>query len=622
MDASDVQFLNGLSDFLRGNVNHCNERPKFDGTHALKFIEDFEDYCGIARIAKKDKVHEMLRCVTSPSLAARMRRECVTVQNGESKSITWVAAKAWFSEEFAVSEDADNMVKLAMDQLLAPSSNMRPQESMVTYITRFNDLIHNINYSRRVWNEHNQDVADARKYPVVSELERNTWFLERVNEYHFQNAHKFKAARDEWSDIIEDLKTKDNIRIRKNRKFPNRSVRTYRDTRGSPTETLNESSITLRNTSPSSEDELQKFILEQKRELDKVVKALEKEKVQHNKTREQAVKGVSFPINEVSTDKPQSDDTSASDNSSSKSKSSKPESRCYICKEFGHYGTSCTKGLCSRCGEPHALQDCLRKAVDCWCPLCFNIGHIESMCPYSFIGRLGYMKQRTREEAVINYRAKMEKKNKKAAPKPDKSNKPPKNAKKYICRNFQNGYGCARTPCPWSHDAGGSHTQDQKPRRNQSRSPPRRRNRSRSPPRGRKRSRSLSRGRNRSRSPSRDRQRRKHKSRSKSRSRSPKRRRQRNREGELNYIDRSQSSSRSGRSPAKHAVAPPPIHIVDPKAEKYVSISTADYNDLVLAQIERRQLLALTQGHKPNSAEATDGLTGAVTRMSALPKND
>jgi len=642
----EQRILNNLVSALSGHASSLVDRPTFDGTNALQFIFALENYCSISHVDTKDRLQEMIKCCTTKSVARKIQRECVHDVNGVRTPFTWREVRAWFEITYPVTEDADHLLLIAEQRLEDPASNMLPEENMLTYLTRFDDYVYEIDHTRQLWNTCNGDVDDDKKYPPVSEKEKSTWLLARVNEYHFDTAGKFRPAVDRYDDIVAELKWKDNLRIRKQTKF-----RVRRPLR-SPAETLNSSSISD-SSGPPAEDSAARIDFLEKRVSD-LQSAINKEKRKHDQTRKKAVKNKPFPANAASADEPPSSgDPSSSSNSegASSSSSSSSSSRCYLCKSGGHYASDCPNGVCSRCGSTHKLSDCDMKIVDCYCGFCYSLGHRRAVCPYTYIGLMPFHKKRTREEAVTAYRKKMADRNKSTGSKSSGSSSSSSgtsrtNKSKKVdierlrrtggCINFARGKGCANSPCPFSHDLDGSPPRGRPSRRrsrSRSRSRARKRKRSRSRPRSSehhkqsRKSRSRSRGRasdrrqlnhagvSRSRSGSRSRDRASSRSRDRASSRSRERASSRPR-SRREYGPHSSSRSRSRRR-SSPGYSPVPPNVVDPDTERFVSLSKEKYQELVASQIHHRQLIAATRNVPSDSLSATDALVNHVSDSSS-----
>ena len=172
----DKQVLNNLLSalFAAGHANTLVDRPTFDGNNALQFISAFENYCSISNIEPKLRLQEMIKCCTKPSIARKIQRECVVSTGGVLKPFKWKRVRKWFSDTYPVTEDADHLLLVAEQKLEDPVANMRPNETMVDYLARFDDYVYEIDHARQLWNSCNTDVDVDKQYLPVSEKEKNT----------------------------------------------------------------------------------------------------------------------------------------------------------------------------------------------------------------------------------------------------------------------------------------------------------------------------------------------------------------------------------------------------------------------------------------------------------------
>lgn len=610
------RILSSLVSALSDHTNNLVERPTFDGTNALQFMSSFDHYCSISNIKAKNRLQEMIKCSTKQSVARKIQRECVHTVDGVMVPFTWTQVREWFDRTYPSAEDADHLLLVAEQKFEDSDSSMLPDENMLTYLARFDDYVYGIEHARQLWNNSNSDVPDNKKYQPVSEKEKSTWLLARVNEYHFNTAGKFRPAVDAYEDIVAELKWKDNLRIRKKHKF-NKLKKL-----GSPTETLNSSSISDTADTTDDKDTSKTDPLEKR--ISDLESALVKEKRKHNATREKAVKNKPFPANAASTDEPPPSGGSSSSSGSI----------CYLCKSEGHYGSDCHNGVCSRCGKSHSLANCDMKVVDVYCNFCYGLGHKRKVCPYTYVGLLPFHKKKTREEAVAAYRKKMANRNKKPDSKssgssgnsPSTSSTQQKSNWKKVdfdhlrriggCINFALGKSCNQNPCKFSHNIDGSHSGGRPSRRrarSRSRSPARKRKRSKSRSRSSGRRRKSRQSRSRSRGRASGRRQLNHAGASRSRSGSPSRGRRQSRQNDR-YHSSSRSRSRRG-SPPHYSPVPP--NIVDPEKEKYVSLSKEKYQELVASQIMHRQIVAASKNVPADSLAATDELVAQISDHSS-----
>jgi len=617
MDAA--LFMNSLQAIIQSTAATGVSRPSFDGTGALKFLQQFENYVVIEMSNKqrKNKLNELLKCITDPRIAERVRRGCVqTDARGNLVALGWDDSLAWFKEEFQVQDDATLQLETDESSLSSRSSFMGPRESMTSYITRFNDLIFNVNHSRNVWNSMNSNIADSKKYKDITEVQKIRLFLDRVNEYHFEIANKHSPERSTWDVILSEVKKNDLVRLKRERRF--------RGPLRAPTETLNTSvPVTAQRPPPGTPvgiSEAARLLLHEKdKALAAAQKALEKEKRQHSLTREQAVKNKSFPVNSIS----QGDSTSP--------RAPPQILACYLCHENGHQASSCPANICERCRGPHKKIDCPQKVVDAWCTLCTTLGHVVEVCPYALIGRLPFMQVKTRKQATIDYRARMatrakDKVKRKGGP-TSKQNVP--------CNNWKAGRTCAYDPCMFLHDTpkpamlpGTAPRKPRRPPKSRSRSPDRHRNRSHSRARGRRqrRSRSLSPRSRRQPLNQADYSRRSpsppplHSSRSRGHYRSSRR----SRSPDPRSRGQLQKRPRHGRSPPNYAteddfgiggglayranVNNAPLR--HPDREQYVKITKDAYHALVSDQVQKEAMVAAASYH--NGPNPNDGGTSTL----------
>lgn len=609
--AAANQLLSSLSKFIQTGLDPTHQdRPVFDGSNGLKFLNDFNSWCALHDIKAKSKPGELCSCASTTILSKQLRQGCVTSDaNGRYAPKSWTAVVEWFKLQFAIATDTDDMIKQANRDLHHAESYMRDNESIIAYITRFNFLIEQINQARDAWNVENKPVGAAASwvntvgYRKIEGGEKNALFLERLNRHLYEYATKFQPRTDTWEDIVKGLKQKDNIRNRVSIRF---------GIPAPPTSALN-SAVHPDRLSQVQPDADSKY-RELQEKLDATTKALATEKVAHEKTRMKAVKGKSFtPVNSVSS----------------------AELICTLCSGHGHIASDCKERICTRCAAPHFSEDCDSMYVDLWCKICRNIGHVVDVCPYRFTGRLPWMAKRTREEATKAYRKKMSEKNAKnpSNPKKDKPAKPKKSAAQQqgskipddVCRNFVNGYKCAFNPCRYRHPGSKpskkTRARSHSPKgRRLSRSPSPRRTRSRhsntrTDDRSRSRSISPSAGRARPRSSRRDRNTVNyvghHASQSRSRSSSGRRssRRDRSPLSRDRSRNRSSSSSRGSRSRS-----PEPPGYVRAQDLKFIQVPRNDYADLVRAQARQQALYAQERNLHPESKEATDGLSRSLGR--------
>ena len=380
-----VQFLNSLTTMLQNGPNQ--DRPSFDGSSALQFMADFESWCALHGIADNAKLGELCKCITSPDMVTQIRQECVERQaNGNYAPKSWADVRDYFRTEFGIGTDADDMIKKADANIHHASSYMRSDETIMSFSTRFNFLIQQLSSARDAWNtEHTPQNVRGRHniaqwitdhgYPPVTEKEKNSWFLERLNLAHYEYAaSKFKAHSSTWAAIISDLKKRDNNRLRAAKRFRVPQA---------PTSALNSAVHPDRRENVSNPpDTPDPKIQELEEKLKTAEKALLKERTAHELTRQQSVKGKSFtPANSVST----------------------TDQRCTLCSRTGHMATACSEKICARCAEDHREDQCDGKKIDFFCDFCTNLGHLESVCPYRYTGLLPWMRKRTRNEAVKAY---------------------------------------------------------------------------------------------------------------------------------------------------------------------------------------------------------------------------
>ena len=304
MNAS--QLLNSLTTLLQNGLDQ--DRPSFDGSSALQFMTDFESWCALHSIADNAKLGELCKCIISPDIVTQIRQECIARNaNGTYTPKPWATVRDYFRAEFGIGTDADDMIKKADANIHHASSYMQPEETIMSFTTRFNFLMQQLSAARDAWNaEHQPQGARGRAlaqwvtdhgYPDITEKEKNSWFLERLNMAHYEYAaSKFKPHDSTWTAIISDLKKRDNNRLRAAKRFgvpraPTAALMAvHPDRRGSLS--------SVSSTSSALDHKLK--IQELEKKLENANRLLLKEKTAHELTRQQSVKGKSFtPLNAV-----------------------------------------------------------------------------------------------------------------------------------------------------------------------------------------------------------------------------------------------------------------------------------------------------------------------------------
>ena len=352
-------------------------KPSFHGDNAQMFMTEYEQWCARNSVKKEDKIKYFSSCASGDHRKLIENHSTIR-HNGQWKCVKWEDLKQWFLKTYAQTEDADSLVRAARDAINHRDSYMRPDESLSDFLSRFATLIHNIDTSREIWNAQNEGIDENDKLKRVSKLEKNIYFLDRLNATFSSHARYKHTTRTAWDVIITDLKVYNSTLHNSNRFRPI----------ASPGETI---------SSVGSPSDMAKILaqLEQQRKLlakqEKLTKALMTGQV----------KNASFtPLNAVGT---------YPGPNGHKGSNPGDSNRCTLCGTYGHTSPECTQMICSKCSGKHLKSDCEFKHVDLWCDKCHDLGHVSATCPYRFTDAPSHRINRTRGEVTIEYRRYMNK---------------------------------------------------------------------------------------------------------------------------------------------------------------------------------------------------------------------